>query len=45
MQQKGSEDIRSAGIAPVEKQVILLKIKSSLPFSTDFAKQDKAIQM
>lgn len=42
---EGSKDIRSMSRETLEKQLIPLKTKSSLPFSTDFANQDKAIQM
>lgn len=42
---EGSKDVRSMSRETLEKQLIPLKTKRSLPFSTDFANQDKAIQM
>lgn len=42
---EGNKDIRSMSRETLEKQLIPLKTKSSLPFSTDFPNQDKAIQM
>lgn len=42
---EGSKDIRSLRRDTLEKQLTSLKAKSSLPFSTDFANEDKAIEI
>lgn len=42
---EGSKDIRSLRRETLEKQLTSLKAKSSLLFSTDFANEDKAIEI